>query len=75
MTVSRSTLGTPGGLARTRKRFLIVSVAALAVLGTALGIAFTADTGVTQVTAANTGGALPLVWSANYFAAGNLPAA
>ncbi len=64
-----------GGLARTRRRFLIVSVAALTVLGTSLGISFTADTGVTQVTAASTGGALPLIWSPTYGTAGGLPVA
>lgn len=65
----------PSGLARTRRRFLIVSIAALTVLGTSLGVSFTADTGVTQVTAASTGGALPLIWSANYTTAGGLPVA
>ena len=65
----------PDGLAQTRKRFLIVSIAALTVLGVSLGVSFTADTGVTQVTAVSTGGALPLVWSANYSKSGNLPAA
>lgn len=40
-----------------------------------MGVSFTADTGVTQVTAASTGGALPLVWSASYGTAGGLPAA
>jgi len=63
------------GLAKTRKRFLIVSIAALTVLGTSLGVSFTADTGVTQVTAASTGGALPLVWSPTYGTPGGLPAA
>ena len=76
MTVSRSTLGVPGGLARTRKRFLVVSVASLAVLGVSLGVSFTADTGVTQITAASTGGALPLIWTpAAYGTSGSLPAA
>jgi hypothetical protein len=60
------------GLARMRKRFLIVSVAALAVLGTSLGVSFTADTGVTQITATTPGSDLPLVWSADYaIGAGN----
>jgi hypothetical protein len=66
-------MNTSGGLVKLRKRFLIVSVAAIAVLGASLGISFTADTGVTQVTAAGTGGALPLIWSANYGTSGNLP--
>jgi hypothetical protein len=47
----------------------------LAVFGTTLGVSFTADTGVTTITAAGIGGALPLIWSANYGSAGNLPAA
>lgn len=63
------------GLARARKRFLIASLAGLCIAGTSMGVSFTADTGVTQVTAASTGGALPLVWSANYGVAGNLPTA
>lgn len=63
------------GLRNTRKRFLIVSVAVLALFGTTLGISFTADTGVTTITAAGIGGALPLIWSANYGSPGNLPAA
>lgn len=67
--------GLSTSLARTRKKFLVVSVAALLVLGTSMGISFTADTGVTQITAASTGGALPLVWSASYGVAGGLPAA
>jgi hypothetical protein len=68
-------MNTSGGLVKLRKRFLVVSVAALAVMGASLGVSFTADTGVTQVTAAGTGGALPLIWSASYGNAGNLPAA
>lgn len=63
------------GLTHLRKRFLVVSVAALTVLGVSLGVSFTADTGVTQITAASTGGALPLVWSASYGTPGGLPAA
>lgn len=66
---------TSHGLARARKRFLIVSLTGLLVVGTSMGVSFTADTGVTQITTASTGGALPLVWSANYGVAGNLPAA
>lgn len=73
--MSNAILLPSNGIARMRKRFLVVSVAALAVLGTSLGVSFTADTGVTQVTAANTGGALPLVWSAGYGTAGGLPTA
>ena len=64
-----------GSLAGVRKKFLIVSVSALMILGASMGVSFTADTGVTQVTAALTGGALPLVWSANYSVSGGLPAA
>ena len=64
-----------GGLARARKRFLAVSMAGLLVAATSMGVSFTADSGVTQVTTAATGGALPLVWSASYGNAGNLPAA
>ncbi len=67
--------GAIGGLAQTRKRFLVLSVLALTVLGTSLGVSFTADTGVTQVTTASTGGALPLIWSANYATPGSLPVA
>lgn len=63
------------GLARARKRFLVVSLGALFVTGISMGVSFTADTGVTQVTAASTGGALPLVWPANYGTPGGLPAA
>lgn len=59
----------------TRKKFLIVSVAALLVLGTSMGVSFTADTGVTQLATANTGGALPLIWSPTYGTAGGLPVA
>ena len=70
-----SRLATSSRLRNTRKRFLIVSVAVLAVFGTTLGVSFTADTGVTTITAAGIGGALPLIWSANYGSAGNLPAA
>lgn len=70
-----SRLTTSSRLRNTRKRFLIVSVAVLAVFGTTLGVSFTADTGVTTITAAGIGGALPLIWSANYGSAGNLPAA
>jgi hypothetical protein len=76
--MSNAILQPSNGLARMRKRFLIVSVAALAVLGTSLGVSFTADTGVTQITATTPGSDLPLVWSANYtIGAGNggLPAA
>lgn len=62
------------GLALARKRFLVASLAGLFVAATSMGVSFTADTGVTQVTTASTGGALPLVWSASY-TAGNLPAA
>ncbi|HEY3292445.1 MAG TPA: hypothetical protein VGJ85_02295 [Candidatus Nanopelagicaceae bacterium] len=62
-------------LARVRKRFLVISVTALALAGLSLGVSFTADTGVTQMTAASTGGALPLVWSASYGTPGGLPAA
>lgn len=65
----------PSGLTHMRRRFLVVSIAALTVIGTSLGVSFTADTGVTQVTTASTGGALPLIWSANYSASGSLPAA
>ena len=68
-------LGSPSGLTRMRRRFLVVSIAALTVLGTSLGVSFTADTGVTQITAANTGGALPLIWSPTYLTAGGLPLA
>lgn len=51
---------------KTRRRFLILSVAALAVLATALGISFTADTGVSTITAsaASTGS---LVYSAGSY--------
>jgi hypothetical protein len=70
-----SRVTTSSKLRNTRKRFLIVSVAVLAVFGTTLGVSFTADTGVTTITAAGIGGALPLIWSANYGSAGNLPAA
>ena len=62
-------------MARTRKRFLVLSSAVLMVLGTSMGISFTADTGVTQITTASTGGSLPLVWSATYGVAGGLPTA
>jgi len=76
---SQSSLATgsrsPGGSANMRKRFLVVSVAALTVLGVSLGVSFTADTGVTQITAASTGGALPLVWSPTYGTPGGLPTA
>ena len=65
----------PGWLAQTRKRFLVISVVALTVLGTSLGVSFTADTGVTQIATASTGGALPLVWSPTYGTPGGLPAA
>ena len=70
-----SGFATANGLVGIRKKFLIVSVSALTMLGASMGVSFTADTGVTQVTAALTGGALPLVWSANYAASGGLPAA
>ena len=63
-----------GGFERARKRFLIFVIAGLLVTATSMGVSFTADSGVTQVTTAATGGALPLVWSANYGVAGNLPA-
>lgn len=63
------------GFTTLRKKFLLVSVAALAILGSSMGVSFTADTGVTQITAASTGGALPLVWSATYGTVGGLPVA
>ncbi len=70
-----SSFATANGLVGIRKKFLVVSVSALTMLGASMGVSFTADTGVTQVTAALTGGALPLIWSANYGTAGGLPAA
>ena len=70
-----SNLAVANGFASVRKKFLLLSVTALAILGTSMGISFTADTGVTQITAASTGGALPLVWSATYGTAGGLPVA
>lgn len=70
-----SSLAVANGFTSLRRKFLLVSVAALAVLGASMGVSFTADTGVTQITAATTGGALPLVWSATYGTAGGLPAA
>jgi len=77
--VSRLPLAThlevANGFTTLRRKFLLVSVAALAVLGASMGVSFTADTGVTQITAASTGGALPLVWSATYGTAGGLPTA
>lgn len=63
------------GFTSVRKKFLLLSVTALAILGASMGVSFTADTGVTQITAASTGGALPLVWSATYGTAGGLPTA
>ena len=62
-------------LVGVRRKFLIISLTALTVLGASMGVSFTADTGVTQITAASTGGALPLIWSASYGTAGGLPVA
>jgi hypothetical protein len=45
-----------------RRRFLIVSVAALAVLAVALGVSFTADTGTSSVTVSAGGGGGELVY-------------
>lgn len=76
--MSNANMQHSNGLARMRKRFLVVSVAALAVLGTSLGVSFTADTGVTQITATIAGSNLPLIWSADYAttaANGGLPVA
>jgi hypothetical protein len=70
-----SNLATSSELVGIRRKFLVVSLTALTILGASMGISFTADTGVTQITAANTGGALPLVWSASYGAPGGLPTA
>lgn len=63
------------GFTNLRKKFLLLSVTSLAILGASMGVSFTADTGVTQITAASTGGALPLIWSASYGTAGGLPVA
>jgi len=73
--VAPTELNSRSGLASTRKRFLVVSIAALTILGTSLGVSFTADTGVTQITAATTGGALPLVRMPTWGTSGGLPAA
>ena len=69
-------LRSPGALSRMRKRFLVISVTSFVLLGFSLGVRFTADTGVTQITAASTGGALPLIWTPTaYGTNGSLPAA
>lgn len=52
----------PRTLHATRRRFLIVSVAALAVVGVALGVSFTADSGVSSVTVTGGGGGGALVY-------------
>lgn len=60
---------------KTRRRFLILSIAALAVLATALGVSFTADTGVTTITGVTSGGTSALVYTPTYGSPGSLPAA
>ena len=68
-----SHLEAANGFTNLRKKFLLLSATSLAILGASMGVSFTADTGVTQITAASTGGANPLVWSATYGTAGGLP--
>ena len=68
-----SHLEVANGFTNLRKKFLLLSATSLAILGASMGVSFTADTGVTQITAASTGGANPLVWSATYGTAGGLP--
>lgn len=64
------------GRQRWRRRFLFLSVAALALLGAGLGVSFTADTGVTSLTtisgATTTGN---FVYAASYGGATTFPAA
>jgi hypothetical protein len=61
------------GLARTRKRFLVVSLAALAVLGAGLGVSFTADTGVTSIGTGTAGSTNPLISTPVYGTAYSTP--
>ena len=68
-------VGSRSARTKTRRRFLVLSIAVLAILATVLGVSFTADTGVTSVTAATTGGTSSLVYTPTYGTAGGLPTA
>ena len=68
------TASTTSGIAKAkvrRRRFLMLGVATLAVLGTILGISFTADTGTTSVSVSSGSGAGKLVYTVGPAASGN----
>lgn len=69
---------TTNGIARAnkrRRRFLMLGVATLAVLGTVLGISFTADTGTTSVTVTSGSGAGKLVYPISGASGSTVPTA
>jgi hypothetical protein len=67
---------TTHGIARAkvrRRRFLMLGVAMLAVLGTVLGISFTADTGTTSVSVTSGSGAGKLVYPVTQASGDTMP--
>jgi hypothetical protein len=62
----------PRRLSRKRNKFLLLSLAAVAVLSTALAVSFTADSGVTSIGVTGTAGS-QYVYAPTYGSVGTLP--
>jgi hypothetical protein len=76
--VGEITASTTSGIAKAnvrRRRFLMLGVATLAVLGTILGISFTADTGSTSVSVTGGAGAGKLVYPISGASGSTMPSA